>query len=114
MIPELASMPQPWGGVRLRRPGESVRATGASVVMASAMGCALSWCCSTSLMQAELINKNRGIDKPPGMAPGGNSTDYVGCSRTSWHGDLERKKVLDWCLLILGPRKQVFAYSLEG
>lgn len=78
MIAELARVSQPHGRVRLGRAGEADRAAGASAAMASGMGCTLSWCCSACPEQTELINKSRGMDKPPSVAPEGKSKDSVG------------------------------------
>lgn len=113
-IPKLAGLPRPWGRVRLGRAGEASRAAGASMAVASGMGSTLSWCCSTCPERTELINKSRGTDKPPSMALGENSKDVCKVEQDQLAWRLGKKKELDCCLLSLGPRKQVFAYNLEG
>lgn len=113
-IPKLDTVPGPWGRVRLGRAGEAGRATGPSAAVASGMGRSLSWCCSACLEQTELINKSRAVDKPRSVAPGRKLQGLCGVEQDQLAWRFGKKKELEWCLLSLDPRKQVFAYNLEG
>ena len=95
MIPELARVPQPWGRMRLGRAGEAGRAAGASAAVVSGIGCALPWCCSACQEHTELINKSRGMDKPPVMALGENPKDWLcGVEQDQLAWSLGKKKSL--------------------
>lgn len=44
----------------------------------------------------------------------GRNFPFCGVERDQLAWRLGKKKEVDWCVLSLGPRKQVFAYNLEG